>query len=566
MSRAQRLAGSMLIVLLACSDTGGPSANEPRLLALGPNRVVPDVGTLAIEVRGSGFADSAVVLWDGSPRETFFDGETRLVAFAIFSDLDTPDTVSIQVENPDGRRSNRLNFIIAPGAVSSAIDSTVPRPDGEVSPGAPVTVYFNEALDQSSLTDTSFIVRDEAGPVAGQVSYDASRRALTFAAPLAAARHFTARLSDELRSTGAGIYGARDWTFTTSLGPSVVLDSVAGWPSMVLGNDGRPRVAYRWLEPTNFSMKLKLAACQGDCTSRNGWGISIVDQAGAVGTYASLAKDALGGLHYGYESFHDGAAMYSGGPQRTFVDGGGASFTTITTAAGGMIHLLYYAGGDLRAASCSLSCGATASWTLTTVDSDGNAGSFGFVTADAGGGVHVTYYENDAGDLRYATCPAPCTAPAWTTGSVDTAGQVGVGSSLLVDAGGRLHATWLDISDNTVVYGTCPSDCTVMQNWAISPIESVAQGSTDYGFYYTSLALGAAGGLEASYIIADQRLVRGASCPADCASAGAWAPVTVSFRAPADFSPRMTTLEVSPNGQRHLAYIDVDGQLLYTRY
>lgn len=567
MSRARLLASSMFVALVACSDGGGPSESEPRILALGPNRVVPNVGTLVIEVRGTGFADSAVVLWDGSPRETFFDSETHLGAFIPNTDVDNPDTVSVQVENPDGRRSNRVNFIIAPGAVPSAIDSIVPRPGGEISPGAPVTVYLNEALDQSSLTDTSLTIRDEAVPVTGQVTYDATARTLTFTAPLAAARRFTARLSDELRSTGAGIYGARDWTFSTSLGPSVTLDSVAGWPSMVLGIDGRPRVAYRWLEPTNFSMKLKLAACAGDCTSRNGWSVSVVDETGSVGTYASLARDALGQLHYGYQNFFDGAAMYSaGGSQKTFVDGGDAAFTTITTASGGMIHLLYHAGGDLRAASCNAPCSTTADWTLTTVDTDGNAGSFGFVTADPGGGVHVTYYENDAGDLRYATCPAPCTTPAWTSGSVDTAGQVGVGSSLLVDAGSRLHATWLDATDNTVVYGTCQSDCTVMQNWAISPIETVAQGFVDYGFYYTSLALGPAGSLEASYITLDQRLLRGASCPGNCAQSGAWTPVTVSFRAPGDFSHRMTTLKVGSNGQRHVAWTGVDGELRYSSY
>jgi hypothetical protein len=564
-ARSRRVA-VLLLGLLACSDGSGPSESSLKIHALGPNRVAPAYGSFVIEVRGTGFADSAVVHWDGSPRETVVDSDTYLAGFILNSDVAAPDTVSVQVVNPDGTRSNSVRFIIAPGAIPSAIDSVVPGTDGELSPGAPVTVYFNEALDQSSLTDTSFTVRDESGPVSGDVSYDETARALTFAVQLTPARRFTAHLSAELRSTGAGIYGARDWGFSTSLGPSVVLDTVSGWPSMVLGLDGRPRAAYQWRETVGFT-RLKLAACIADCTRPQGWSLSTIDQTGSSGSYASLARDALGRLHYGYQDFHNGVLYSAGASQRTIIEGSPiGAFTTIAATPSGAIHLMYYTDGDLRGASCSSACTDPPNWGISTVDADGNAGSFGSVAVDAGGGVHVIYYENDAGDLRYATCPAPCSAPNWTSGSIATSGQVGIGSSLVVDGTGRLHATWLDATANTVMYGTCSTSCTTAGNWSMSSVEQVATTPVDYGFYYTSLALGPGGQLEASYMAPEQGLLRGASCASSCATPGAWSPFTVSFRGTRGLAFRMTSLKVSPDGQRHVVWSDRDGQLRYARY
>jgi hypothetical protein len=554
----------VLVGLLACSDSGGPSEGFPRIAALGPNRVSPGLGQWVIEVRGSGFQDSAVVHVNGSPRETFSGSDTELAVFLSFTDTAEPDTLALQVVNPDGSRSNPAALPVIADATSLAIDSITPRSEDEVNAGGSVAVYFNEGLNESSISDTSIVVRDENGPVSGSISYDAAKRALTFVTSLSPAHRFTAHVSNDVLSLSGGFTSTRDWTFSTSLGQTTVIDTMTGWPSLVLGLDGRPRVGYQAHETVGFS-RLKVAACGGDCTRRQGWTISTVDPSGSIGGYTSLARDALGSVHFGYQDFHDGAFYSSGSSHRTFIDGN-AAFTTMAASPTGALHLLYYANGDLRAASCYSICTETANWTLSTVDTAGNTGSYGSAAVDAEGGVHVTYLENDSLDLRYATCPAPCSTPTWTSGSVVTVGQAGVGSSLVVTGAGMVHATWLNATSMVVQYGTCSASCTDAANWSIAAIEQVAIGPVDYGFYWTSLAMGPGGQLEASYMHPGARTVRAASCAASCTTAGAWSTATVSFRGPSDFNIRIASLEVSSDGKRHVVYSDRDRQLRYIRY
>ncbi len=551
---------------LGCSDGGGPSEDDLRILALGPNRVTPGAGAWVIAVRGTGFADSAVVHVNGSPRQTSFESSARVYVFFLYTDTVEPGTVYLQVVNPDNSRSNRVPLVIATDATSLAIDSIVPGPEREISPGSPVTVFFNEALDESTLTDTSLVVRDESGPLSGTISYDAGTRSITLSTTLAPARRFMAHLSDEIQSVSRGFTGSRDWTFSTSLGPTTVVDTMSSWPSLVLGFDGRPRVAYQGRETVGFS-RLRLAVCGGDCSRAEGWTLSIIDQGGSAGGYASLTRDAVGQLHYGYEDFHVGAIYASGPSQRTVIEGNqSGAFTTIAASPTGAIHLLYYANGDLHGASCTTTCSSSANWTVTAVDTTGNVGSFGSAAVDAGGGAHVTYYENDAGDLRYATCPAPCSTPDWTSGTIAAGGQVGIGSSLVVDGAGAVHSTWLDVTANTVMYGTCSTECTVGGNWAVGPVDQVGTGPVDYGFYYTSLALAPGGKLEAVYTNPNLGLLRGASCSGGCATPGSWSAFTVSWRGARGYTTRAVSLEMGADGRRHVVWTDTDALLRYVRY
>jgi hypothetical protein len=97
--------------------------------------------------------------------------------------------------------------------------------------------------------------------------------------------------------------------------------------------------------------------------------------------------------------------------------------------------------------------------------------------------------ENDSFDLRYATCPAPCSTPTWTSGSVVTGERP---ASIFARCKWSWNGapTWLDATSMVVQYGTCSASCTDAANWSIAAIEQVAIGPVDYGFYWTSLALG----------------------------------------------------------------------------
>jgi len=81
MTRASLLVGIVLLAAIACSDSGGPSDGSPRIVALGPNQVSPGLGPWVIEVRGSGFQDSAEVYVNGSLRETFSGSDTEMLYF-----------------------------------------------------------------------------------------------------------------------------------------------------------------------------------------------------------------------------------------------------------------------------------------------------------------------------------------------------------------------------------------------------------------------------------------------------------------------------------------------------
>jgi hypothetical protein len=430
-------------------------------------------------------------------------------------------------------------------------------------------VYFNETLDAASLGDSPLVVLDGATPVAGTVSYEAATRSLRFSTTVLALRRYTARVSDRIRSTSGGALPAPIvWGFTTARGPIVGIDS-GDFASLALGTGGLPRIAYRRSETVTLTMSLRLATCGGDCTARNGWATATLDDGGAggkVGLYASLVADGGGGLHVGYQDFGNDAAKYAraGGGSVTVESGGGGAFTSLAVGPAGRLRLAYFAAGDLRSATCLSSCATQANWSSSTVDTLGNVGAFSSVGVDAAGTVHVTYFENDAGDLRYTTCPGPCDAPAWTVGIIDTAGRVGIGSSLVVDGDGALHVTYYDQTEGTVRYATCAASCTVTGNWAASVVASVATPGTEVGFYTPSLALGPADGLEAAFANLLTGQYEGATCAAACAGAGAWTVFPVSLQGAANF--RLTSVKVDGGGMRHLAWTDANGVLKYMRY
>jgi len=144
------------------------------------------------------------------------------------------------------------------------------------------------------------------------------------------------------------------------------------------------------------------------------------------------------------------------------------------------------------------------------MDIGDDAGSFPSVAVGADGGVHVTYFASGSGDLRYATCEAPCT---WSREIVDVGAPAGF----------------------------------------------------FHGWNYTSLARGP-NGLELSYYDARNGRLRGASCASHCDTGGAWTTFTVSLHGSTETADRMTSLRVDGAGDRPVAWIDRSGGVRYTRY
>lgn len=99
------------------ATASAPSATNPlpRALALSPSSRAPGGAAFNLTVDGVGFADGAVVRWDGLTRPGVRQGTTRLIVYIPPSDVAVPRTASVAVFNPSpgGGLSNALPFIVA---------------------------------------------------------------------------------------------------------------------------------------------------------------------------------------------------------------------------------------------------------------------------------------------------------------------------------------------------------------------------------------------------------------------------------------------------------------------
>ena len=235
----------------------------------------------------------------------------------------------------------------------------------------------------------------------------------------------------------------------------VIVDStgsVGDYTSLAVGGNGSLHVAY--LDATNAS--LKYATCTANCVAATSWTTTTVDNAGDVGLYASLALSGTGRLHVTYWDFTN---------------------------------------ADLKYATCAVSCATGANWQAVTVDGSGSGGSATALALDASGGVHVTYSDNTNGNLRYATCPATCTVAAgWQAMTVDSVGEVASSSALVVDGNGRVHVAYRDDTNSNLKYATCAAGCATAAGWRALTVDD----DGDVGSF-PSLVVDASGRLHIAY-------------------------------------------------------------------
>lgn len=553
----------LAVALAGCTDPAGPALPAVRITALGPNRAQPGGPDFYLTVRGEGFSDSSVVFWNGSPRYTLFNDSTSLMARINAADIASAGVYLVRVESPDGARSASAKFTVAVGAVAFAWDSVRPTCCNEAGVGDSVAVYFNEALDTTVLGDSGLRLRDSTVPVPGVAIYDAAAKALRFSTPLQALRFYSLAIGGQVRSvSGGALVQQVTFDFVTAAGKLVVIDTTGDFAALALGSDGRPKIAYR----KGLS---RVASCTGDCTRRSGWTTAAADGSPGGGGYTSFVTS--GGTGYlAYQNGTDDAAratILSGG---SAVIGGGSSgdgaYTSIGVAPSGRLHLFYYtaAAADLYHASCGSGCGTAGNWAIDLVDSAGSAGGFSATVTGADGRVHVVYLENGNGDLKYATCAGPCSAASWTRGTIDSAGFVGVGSSLLMDGTGRLHLAYYDVTNGREKYGTCDSLCDQAANWAIGSVLQVAPAGTSLGYSVGSLAIGPTGTLTFAFASPLNNDLESATCTAACTTAGSWTVSRLSYRGSSNVY--QGALKVDAAGVRHLVWTDPLGWLQYMQY
>jgi uncharacterized Zn-binding protein involved in type VI secretion len=107
---------------------------------------------------------------------------------------------------------------VAVGALPAVSDTAPANAAANILPSQILGATFNEAMDPTTLTTSTFTVMQGSASVAGQVSYQAASNTATFTpvAPLGASLSYTATISTAATSAlGRSLAAAYSWTFTT---------------------------------------------------------------------------------------------------------------------------------------------------------------------------------------------------------------------------------------------------------------------------------------------------------------------------------------------------------------
>jgi len=186
------------------------------------------------------------------------------------------------------------------------------------------------------------------------------------------------------------------------------------------------------------------------------WHIETVDSTGNVGYDTSLALDASDNPHISYFDITHRDLKY------THFDG-----TCLGQAQG---------------------------WQIETVDSSGEVGWYTSLALDANDHPHISYYDWTNEDLKYAHFDGT----SWLTETVDSAGSVGGSTSLALDASDHPHISYFDYDNFDLKYAHLDSSgLGQAQGWQIETVDGRAC-LVNVGLY-TSLALDASGRPHISY-------------------------------------------------------------------
>ena len=262
---------------------------------------------------------------------------------------------------------------------------------------------------------------------------------------------------------------------------------------------------------------------------------TVIDQAGHVGWYTSLASGADGRQHITYQD-------------RTNL--------------------------DLKYATCASACGSASNWTKGFIDQTGSVGQHSSLEVGSNGRRHVAYRDETNRDLKYATCAptANCSlAASWTKVRVDAQDDAGVASAIALGADGRRHVSHLrrrmDPAGATMAlrYATCSSGCGQAAHWTKVTVDEGPDLMVAPDYYLgTSIAIGRDGRRHISYFNGAGSDLRYATCSSGCAQAANWEKVTVD-----EGSAQMglnNSLAIGPNGAIHISYYDrANDDLMYAR-
>ena len=162
-------------------------------------------------------------------------------------------------------------------------------------------------------------------------------------------------------------------------------------------------------------------------------------------------------------------------------------FTSITIGSDNLPVISYHdtINDDLKVAKCNDP--ACTSSTKTVVDSIGNVGGYTSIAIGTDGNPVISYYDFTNQDLKFVKCGNLECSSGNTIRTLLSAGNNGLGSSIIVDTDGYPVISFYDATNQNLRVAFCHSiDC------GVSPSIASIGGSNNYGLY-SSIALGVDG-------------------------------------------------------------------------
>ncbi|MBM3696359.1 MAG: hypothetical protein FJW79_10580 [Actinobacteria bacterium] len=215
--------------------------------------------------------------------------------------------------------------------------------------------------------------------------------------------------------------------------------------------------------------------------------------------------DSSGRPVISYESYFDddlivvrcGDANCSSSNTFTAVDGAGSTglFSSLVLDASGFPVVSYYdqTNGDLKLVHCG-DATCSSSNAITTVDSTGDTGRYTSLVLDTLGFPVVSYYDITNGDLRLVHCGDATCSSGNTFVTLDAAGDTGRGTSLILDPSGFPVVAYYDATNGNLKTVRC-GDAACSGGNTVTTVD----GSGTVGAYTPSLVLDASGRAIISY-------------------------------------------------------------------
>jgi len=269
--------------------------------------------------------------------------------------------------------------------------------------------------------------------------------------------------------------------------------------SLALDASGNPVVSSQDF----FDGDLKVLHCDDpNCVGGNE-SITSPDTAGDVGWYTSLALDARGNPVVSYYDLTNGdlkvlhcndANCAGGNESMTSPDTRGdvGAFTSLVLDASGNPVVSYHDGtnGNLKVLHCNDANCAGGNESITSPDTAGNVGMFTSLVLDGSGRPVVSYYDYTNGDLKVLHCLNANCSGANIIPAPDTAGDVGTHTALVLDADGYPVVTYFDATQSRVKVLHCgDAVCFFRSRMSFASLDPLLAGP----IIGTSLALDSAG-------------------------------------------------------------------------